>query len=120
MLWEINDMEFLNKLYSASDIVVVPSRSESFSNITVESFASGTPVVAFKVGGIIDIIKHKKNGYLAEKFDVKYLAEGIKWCIEDEKRNKELGENARKHALDNYSEEVVIKKFKEYYSNLVI
>jgi glycosyltransferase involved in cell wall biosynthesis len=114
----INNTEFINKLYSASDVTVVPSRSENLPNIVLESFASGTPVVGFKVGGIPDIIKHKESGYLAKAFDSKDLAEGIKWCIEDTKRNEEISKYAREYALENYSEEVVVKRFKEYYPSL--
>lgn len=114
----INNTELLNKLYSACDVTVVPSRSENLPNIVLESFASGTPVVAFRIGGISDMVIHRKNGYLAKALDYKDLAEGIKWCIEDRKRNDDISKYAREYALENFSEEMVVERFREYYSTL--
>ena len=57
----------LAKLYSAADVVIVPSRQESFSQVSLESISCGTPVVAFDYSGPRDIIVHKVNGYLAKK-----------------------------------------------------
>lgn len=118
-LGKLNGDAPIVEAYSCANVFVGPSLEDNLPNTFVESLSCGTPTVGFNIGGISDMVLHKKNGYLVEPFDVKDLAEGIKWIIEDEKRNKELGENARKYALDNYSEEVVTRKFKEYYSKLI-
>ena len=111
----INNQKKLNQLYSASDVTVVPSRSENFPNIILESFSSGTPVVGFDIGGIPDIINHKKNGYLAKPFDVRDLAKGIDFCL----LKKGLGKKVREKAVKEYSYEVQAEKFKELYKKII-
>ena len=64
------------KLYNAGDVMVVPSKMETFGQTALESITCGTPVVAFNTG-LSDIIDHKENGYLAEFLNVKDLFCGI-------------------------------------------
>jgi glycosyltransferase involved in cell wall biosynthesis len=110
----VNDKKFLNKLYSAADITVVPSRSESFSNVTIESLASGTPCVAFSVGGIKDILEHKISGYLAKPYDVEDFAKGIQYCLS----RKDMGIQGREKVVREYSLEVQAKRYLELYQSL--
>ena len=59
----------LAKLYAVSDICLVPSRFETFSQVTLESICSGTPVIAFDNSGPASIIEDKKTGFLVPSFD---------------------------------------------------
>lgn len=114
----INNDKKINLLYASANLVIVPSRSENLPNVLLEAFSSGTPAVAFEIGGIPDIIDHKKNGYLAKPFDVDDLRRGIEWCVKNDKRNTWLSRNARKKAKLKFCQEVqtenYIKNFKEY------
>jgi glycosyltransferase involved in cell wall biosynthesis len=47
-----------------------------------ESLLCGTPVVAFPVGNVPDLVEHKKNGYIASYENTRDLAEGIRWVTE--------------------------------------
>lgn len=110
----VKEQEKLNQLYSAANVMIVPSISENLPNTILESFSCGTPVVAFKIGGIPDIIEHKKNGYLANPFDVEDLAKGMEFCIS----NDELGLNSRKKAEKEYALEIQAKRYEELYHSL--
>jgi len=71
---------YIDELYSflpALDILVVPSRQESFSRVVVEAMAVGVPVVAFNQGGIPEIIEDGRNGFLAQAFSPRSLAEKV-------------------------------------------
>lgn len=68
--------------YAAADLVVVPSRLDNLPQAASEALACGTPVVAFRQGGMADLIEHRRNGYLAEPFDPADLARGIAWCLD--------------------------------------
>ena len=63
----IENDKTLNKIYSASDIFIAPSIQENFANTCLESFSSGTPVVAFKIGGMPEIIDHKNGFYVTKQ-----------------------------------------------------
>jgi glycosyltransferase involved in cell wall biosynthesis len=95
---KLSDDITLSLLYSAADVVVVPSKQESFSQVAMESISCGTPVVAFAASGLLDIIDHKINGYLAVPYETQDLAVGIEWILEDGERWKMLSSNAREKA----------------------
>lgn len=54
----------LSTYYRAADVVLVPSRSESFGLVALEAAACGTPVVASPVGGLLSLIDHGRTGLL--------------------------------------------------------
>jgi D-inositol-3-phosphate glycosyltransferase len=61
--------EMLSTYYRAADVVVVPSRSESFGLVALEAAACGVPVVASAVGGLTTLVDHGRTGYLVEQRD---------------------------------------------------
>ena len=69
-------------LYNTADGICVPSRKESFGQTASEALACGTPVLAFRTSGLMDIVDHKKNGYLAESFNIKSFSQGLKWILD--------------------------------------
>jgi glycosyltransferase involved in cell wall biosynthesis len=107
----------LRLLYSAVDILVVPSRKEAFGQTASEAQACGTPVAAFKIGGLSDIVKHKHTGYLADPFDTEDLAKGIKWILSDRTSGR-LGQFARERSLQKFSYEIVSAQYQAVYQNL--
>ena len=84
-----NDEQLRLFLYKM-DMVCVPSRIDNFPNLCVEAKTYNTPVLAFKIGGIPEIIEHKKDGYLANPFDAKDLINGYRYIISE---SKELIQN---------------------------
>jgi len=115
----LSDNQTLALVYCAADVVVVPSRQESFSMVSSESIACGTPVVAFDATGPRDIIDHKENGYLAKSYDSSDFATGILWILEDEQRWKSLSDKARLKAVKFFSCEVVGKQHNDLYDEIL-
>jgi D-inositol-3-phosphate glycosyltransferase len=66
--------ELLSTSYRAADVVVVPSRSESFGLVALEASACGIPVVASAVGGLTTLVDHGRTGYLVEDRDPRRFA----------------------------------------------
>jgi glycosyltransferase involved in cell wall biosynthesis len=78
----VRDDLTLALLYSASDIVVVPSRLESFGLVAAEAIACGTPVLGYRTGGVVDIIDHQKNGFLGTLNSLETIIEGAHWLLD--------------------------------------
>ncbi len=116
---KLADDAALAKLYSACDVMVVPSEQEAFGKTLIEAMACGTPVVAFASGGPTDIVEHQISGYLAEPFSVDSLANGIIWCIEDDARNAALGGKARARAEREFEIDVVAQRYQSLYRQIL-
>jgi D-inositol-3-phosphate glycosyltransferase len=67
--------ELLSTFYRAADVVLVPSRSESFGLVALEAGACGTPVVASAVGGLTTLVDDGVTGFLVERRDVAAFAD---------------------------------------------
>jgi len=111
-----NDDATLAMLYSAVDVMVVPSRQEAFGQTASESQACGCPVVAFNCTGLPDIVEHGVTGYLAKPYDTEDLANGILWVIENKEHHAHLSNAARERALRLWAPEVVVSQYKTIYN----
>jgi glycosyltransferase involved in cell wall biosynthesis len=105
----------LSLLYTAADVMLVPSIQEAFGQTASEALACGTPVVSFNTTGLRDIIDPMSNGYLARPFDVSDFADGIAWILADKDRWRTLSENARKKAVVKFGALTVANKYIQLY-----
>ena len=116
----LHDDMSLRLVYSACDVMVVPSHAESFGQTASESLACGTPVVAFDTTGLKDIITHKHNGYLAKAFDTNDLREGIEWVLGlDSQKYATLAQNARASVVDRFESSKVARDYAKAYERLL-
>lgn len=115
---KLSDDISLRALYNAVDLVIVPSRLESFGQTASEAHSCGIPVVAFNTSGLRDIIEHKQTGYLANSFDSIDLANGINWVLNNPNK-KMLSENARLKSITHFSSSLVAKSLVRIYENLL-
>ena len=99
--------------------MVVPSRQDNLPNTAVEAHACGAPVVAFRTGGLPDIVEHKRTGYLAQPFDTQDLAAGISWVLEDPQRRIGLGHAARQRAERLWNPARVAGMYGEVYGSVI-
>ncbi|MBF0344882.1 MAG: glycosyltransferase family 4 protein [Nitrospirae bacterium] len=75
---------YVERLYAASDVFVLPTLYDPFSNATLEALASGIPVVTTKNNGAAEIIQHGKDGLILENTnDASELADKITQIIEN-------------------------------------
>lgn len=118
-LGRLSDDYTLALCYSAADVFVGSSLEEAFGQTLSEAMACGVPVVAFDYSGPTDIVDHEENGYLAEYRSARDLANGISWVLGSEERRSVLGERARQKVLENYSLEVVGRKYVSLYGRLL-
>lgn len=84
----------LSSWYRAADVVLVPSRSESFGLVALEAAACGTPVVAAAVGGLRTLVEHGRTGLLVEDRSAEAFAAAVSQIIDDPARGAALGAEA--------------------------
>jgi glycosyltransferase involved in cell wall biosynthesis len=111
--------ECLAKVYAAADVMVVPSRYEAFGQTASEALACGTPVVAFDVTGLKDIVDRQQNGYLAKPYETEDLARGIAWVLEDPDRHQKLCRSARLKVEEKFTLEVQARAYKNLYEEIL-
>ncbi|MGK2907694.1 MAG: glycosyltransferase family 4 protein [Desulfuromonadales bacterium] len=113
------DDDALIAAYSAADVFVAPSLQESFCQTITEAMACGTPAVAFRTTGPLDLIEHLESGYLAQPYEVEDLARGILWVLADRDRQAVLANRARRRAKDEFALEKVAQRYIELYQELL-
>jgi glycosyltransferase involved in cell wall biosynthesis len=80
-LGSISDEKSMANVYKACDVFLCPSREDNFPNTVAESSSCGLPVVAYRTGGLSDMIDHGVTGYLAQPFSIKDYAKGIDLAV---------------------------------------
>ena len=83
---------------------------DNLPNTVIEAQSCGTPVVAFDVGGLPDIIVHNQTGYLAKAFDTDDLAEGIIHTLNSSEYNLYCNQ-CRDSAIRKFSLSVIAKQY---------
>lgn len=116
---EFKDDYSLAVIYSCADVFIAPSVEDNLPLTVMESLSCGTPVVAFNIGGMPDMIDHKINGYLATPFETDDLVTGINWILEDAERKSLLNKAARNKVLENYTTDIIVKEYKKLYWDLL-
>ena len=117
-LGTIDNDAHLAKCYSAADAFITPSLEDNLPNTVMESLSCATPVVAFKTGGIPDMVNHLVNGYLADYESSEDLATGMEWLYHEESA-AEIQKQARLTILTAFSEEVIAEKHILLYQSLI-
>ncbi len=102
-------------LLGEADAFVLPSRSEAFPNGVIEAMAAGLPVIASRVGGLLDLIEHGRNGLLVEPGDPEALAGALRQLFTDRAAAAQLGEQARAQVRQRYSFDRMVASFEDLY-----
>ncbi len=107
----------VEKILPALDVFVLGSLSEGFGISIVEAMSAGIPVVATKVGGIPEIVRHEETGLLVPPGDVGAMAEAIEQLLQDRERAKAFGERGRERA-QQFSIEQAVQRHEDLYERV--
>ncbi|KKL52569.1 hypothetical protein LCGC14_2284170, partial [marine sediment metagenome] len=110
--------ERLPLYYNAADICVVPSYYESFGLVAVEAMACGVPVVASRVGGLLETVRHGETGYLVSQRCPEPFAERLELLLDNELLRRSLGRMARS-AVERFRWAEVASQVEDVYHELV-
>ena len=114
----VTDVEKIVNAYRAADLFVLPSLSENLPNTIMEAMACGVPCVGFNVGGIPEMIDHRKNGYVAAYKSAEDLADGMRWILQEADYDA-LSRAAVAKVSTSYSQQSVALKYIEVYNQAI-
>lgn len=101
-----------------ADLLLQTSETESFCLSILEAMCFGHPAVAFRVGGIPEVVRDGETGILAPFGDVDALAHAVESLISNPARRVELGRAARQRARDLFSADAIVPKYEALYSRV--
>ncbi|MFC1804922.1 glycosyltransferase family 4 protein [Candidatus Omnitrophota bacterium] len=111
--------EDIPEITSIFDIACLPSLFEGMGRVLLEAQIMGRPVVATRVGGIVEIVKDNETGLLIEPADSDALALAIIRLLTDSAMARRLGEAARHHIGEEFSVSRMVEKVEEVYEELL-
>ena len=114
----LGDRRDMPEVLASLDISVLPSDSESLSNVIMESMAAGLPVVASNVGGNPELIQ-SETGILVPPGNQDALVAAIERLLKDASERSTLGRNAKDHAQENFTIERMQARYEDLYSGLL-
>jgi glycosyltransferase involved in cell wall biosynthesis len=112
----IHDEQLLADLYASSDVVIVSSRFETFSQVASEAQACGTPVAAFATSGLLDVVDDGVTGFLADPYDPVSLADAVCRVIE---AGSAMRHAARERAERLWAMPVVGRQYADWYEQAI-
>jgi glycosyltransferase involved in cell wall biosynthesis len=104
--------------FSAADVFVFPSRGESFGLVALESIACGTPVAAFAVGGVPDVVRDGVTGCLARPEDPAALARAIEEVLAEGREAGGMRRTARSVAEQEFAIGLEAQRYAALYAQL--
>lgn len=117
-LGPLDSDEKIRSAYSAADIFLLPSLEDNLPNTILESMSCGTPVVAFDVGGLPDMVTNGVTGQLVPLSDTRKMGETIIDLIRKPDLRKSMGKEGRKRAEKEYSLSVQAGHYSDLYKEL--
>jgi len=113
----VSDERLQRLALAAADICVSPTLADNFPLTLMESLACGTPVVAFDVGGVREIVQHLYTGYLARSRNVEDLAHGIDVLLGDDGLRHRLSVSCREMAERLFPLELAAGRYTDVYQH---
>jgi glycosyltransferase involved in cell wall biosynthesis len=103
------------RLFRAADMYVQPSHYEAFSNAVIEAMATGLPLVASGVGGMLDCVVDSENGLLCPPANPSALASQIRRLMDDPALAQRLGSNARQTVVTSFEKTTTLRKLADLF-----
>lgn len=113
MLGPVDD-EVLDREYSRAELVVLPSRYESFGLVMAEAMMHGKPVVSTDGSGIREVVRADVDGLLVAPGDARELETAIRTLLDDPALARRLGEHGRRRFEEHLCIDRVAERFEEF------
>lgn len=114
----LGKQEAVEELFAISDLMVLPSESESFGLAALEAMACHVPVLSSNAGGLPELIINGENGFMCEVGDIESMAESAKKVLSSEAILKEFKAKAYKTA-QKFDIEIILPQYESYYKKIL-
>ncbi len=112
------DYDHLKEYYNEMKLYVLPTYAEGIPSTIFEAMACGTPVLTTPVGGIRDVIKEGKTGFLLKSNEPRHIADRIVQLLDDPELLERVSANAYKYVRGNFNAEKVRESWQRIFQNL--
>lgn len=108
------------KILKNCDVFVLPSLHETFGNVYMEASLAGIPSIGLNVGGIPEIIEHRKSGILLETLNIDELTNAMEELTKNQNMRIQMGHNALKIAKKRFDNSELVLKYLKLYEKLML
>ncbi len=109
----------IEELIGISDLLLLPSDTESFGLVALEAMACQVPVVVSKVGGLPEVICDGKEGFLVERHDIEGMADKAMEILENESLRRTMGNNGRATAKARFCSDEIVQQYERFYERIL-
>lgn len=102
-----------------SDVMLLPSETESFGLAALEALSCGVPVVASRIGGLSEVIHHGKTGFLEPVGDIEAMARSVLSLLQSPQRAAQFSATARQSAVDHWEHEHILDQYESYFHTIL-
>jgi len=110
----------LPKYLSVCDIFIRPSRSEGFGNSFIEAMATGLPVIATPVGGIVDFVDDKETGIFCSPDNPQSIVRAVILLLNDKMLAEQMAQKAKSRVAERYSWDLIALKMRGIFENVKV
>jgi len=114
----LGERDNVPEILGEADILVSTSRKESFGRVLLEAAASGIPVVAFEVGGVLEIVEEGETGFLVREGDTRAMADKIFLLLSDPSLRGQMGSRGREKVRKEFTSTLHAQKMQRIYERL--
>jgi glycosyltransferase involved in cell wall biosynthesis len=118
-LGRIENENLLRLFYSSLDLFICPSLQDNLPNTVLESISCGTPVIAFNIGGLSDMVRLENTGWLVDEVSSGALSKKICEVLGDTGTLNVIRDSCRSLALKEYISIVQARAYQDLYSELL-
>jgi L-malate glycosyltransferase len=111
-----NDM---SQFLAVSDVLLLPSELESFGLVALEAMACEVPVIATRVGGIPEVVRHGVDGFLYDLGDIQSMAAAALSILKDRRVREDMGKSARDRATREFCASKIVLRYEDLYQRTI-
>jgi len=115
----VGEQQDLVPWLSAADLFLLPSSQESFGLAALEAMSCSVPVIASRVGGLPDVIRHGETGYVFDPDDIQAMADCGVALLNDPARARAIGDAAAADVKNRFSVEKVVPQYEAFYNEVL-